>query len=93
MGGYTPRKIAGAQVVWLRWRDCERAFTVRGLVRELASERALKVDGRSEWSFLHTERPYKKWRCSAVRDITATSPGGGHAALIVNRLARRRASR
>ncbi len=63
MGGHKPKKIAGDHADWLRRRCRERAFTLRGLVKELASERALKVDYRSVWEFVHAEKlSYKKRR-------------------------------
>jgi putative transposase len=54
IGGYRPKKIAGAQREWLMQR-CRKDFTVRGLVDELA-ERGLKVDYRTMWEFLHAEK-------------------------------------
>ena len=61
MGGHKPRKISGAHADWLRRRCREKAFTLRGLVTELASERGLKVDYRSVWEFVHAEKlSYKK---------------------------------
>ena len=61
MGGNKPKKIAGEHADWLRRRCREQAFTLRGLVRELAGERALKVDYRSVWEFVHAETlSYKK---------------------------------
>jgi putative transposase len=63
MGGHKPKKIIGAPADWLRQRCRERAFTLRGLVNELASECALKVDYRSVWEFVHAENlSYKKRR-------------------------------
>ena len=47
-GGCRPKKIAGAQDDWLRWRCRDAAFTIRGLVLELA-ERGLKVSYRVVW--------------------------------------------
>jgi Transposase and inactivated derivatives len=55
MGGHKLKKIAGAHADWLRQRCREKDFTLRGLVRELADERALSVDYRSVWSFVHAE--------------------------------------
>ena len=61
IGGYRPKKIAGAHREWLM-RRCRKDFTVRGLVAELA-ERGLKVDYRTMWEFLHAEKlSYKKRR-------------------------------
>lgn len=60
IGGHRPRKIAGAWRTWLLQRCHERAFTLRGLVSELA-ERGLQVDYRSVWAFVHAEKlTYKK---------------------------------
>ena len=54
IGGHVPRKIRGADADWLRARMAEDAFTLRGLVAELA-ERGLKVDDRTMWAFAHAE--------------------------------------
>jgi transposase len=54
IGGHVPRKIQGEHEVWLRARMAEGAFTLRGLVGELA-ERGLKVDYRTMWAFAHAE--------------------------------------
>jgi putative transposase len=54
IGGHVPPKIRGGQAEWLRARMAESAFTLRGLVAELA-ERGLKVDYRTMWAFAHAE--------------------------------------
>jgi len=69
MGGHKPKAIRGAHRVWLLQRTQAGAFTLRGLVAELA-ERGLKVDYRSVWSFVHAEKlSFKKnrggWRARA----------------------------
>jgi putative transposase len=62
IGGYRPKKIAGAHRDWLVQRCRKADFTVRGLVAELA-ERGLKVDYRTMWEFVHAEKlSYKKRR-------------------------------
>lgn len=61
IGGYRPKKIAGAHRDWLVQRCRERDFTLRGLVSELG-ERGLKVDYRSVWEFVHAERLSHKKR-------------------------------
>lgn len=77
MGGHKPKKIAGDHAEWLRHRCREKAFTLRGLVAELA-ERGLKVDYRSVWEFVHAEKlSYKKRRWSQASGIAPTSLGGG----------------
>jgi transposase len=55
VGGHRPKKLTGAWRSWLLERCHERAFTLRGLVGELA-ERGLGVDDRSVWRFVHAER-------------------------------------
>ena len=63
MGGHKPRALSGAHRDWLIARCRDRAFTLRGLVAELAAERGLKVDYRSVWAFVHAEGlSYKKKR-------------------------------
>lgn len=54
VGGHVPRKIQGEHEAWLRARMADGAFTLRGLVAELA-ERGLKVDYRTMWAFAHAE--------------------------------------
>ena len=56
MGGHKPKKISGLHADWLRQRCNDKAFTLRGLVKELAEERALIVDYRSVWEFVHAEK-------------------------------------
>lgn len=77
IGGHKPKKIAGGHADWLRQRCREKPFTLRGLVQELASERALKVDYRSVWEFVHAEKlSYKKRRWSPANATARPSPGG-----------------
>ena len=47
-------KIAGEHRIWLIERCRTSAFTLRGLVAELA-DRGLKVDYHSVWDFVHAE--------------------------------------
>ena len=54
IGGYVAPKIAGEHRDWLIERTCAQAFTLRGLVAELA-ERGLKVDYRTVWKFVRRE--------------------------------------
>lgn len=62
MGGYRPKKIRGAHRDWLLERIAEAAFTLRGLVSELA-DRGVEVDYRTIWSFVHEENlSFKKNR-------------------------------
>lgn len=63
MGGHRPKTLSGDHAEWLRGRCRERAFTLRGLVKELADQRGLKVDYRSVWEFVHAEKlSFKKRR-------------------------------
>jgi transposase len=83
MGGHKPRKIRGEHRTWLITRCQSGAFTLRGLVAELASERGLAVDYRSVWEFVHAEGlSFKKNR---ARQRTGSSrrgpPPGAVAAL------------
>jgi putative transposase len=71
IGGYKPRAIAGEHRAWLLQRIREQDFTLRGLVAELAA-RGLKVDYRSVWTFVHSEKlSFKKkrggWRTRSSR--------------------------
>ena len=54
VGGHVPLKIAGDHRAWLIGRTTADAFTLRGLVAELA-ERGLRVDYRTMWKFVHQE--------------------------------------
>ncbi len=54
VGGHKPAKIAGHHRDWLVARCRDRAFTLRGLVAELAA-RGLDVDYRSVWAFVHAQ--------------------------------------
>jgi putative transposase len=61
-GGHRPKKIAGEHHEWLLRRCRECAFTIRGMVFELA-ERGLSVSYRAIWDFVHAEKlSYKKNR-------------------------------
>ena len=63
MGGHRPKTLSGDHAERLRGRCRERAFTLRGLVKELADQRGLKVDYRSVWEFVHAEKlSFKKRR-------------------------------
>lgn len=74
MGGYKPRAICGVHREWLIERCSRRAFTLRGLVGELA-ERGLKVDYRSVWVFVHDEKlSYKKRRWLPASGTGPTLP-------------------
>ena len=55
MGGRKPKAIAGEHAAFLARRVRNGAFTLRGLVAELAT-RGLKVDYRSVWNFVHAEK-------------------------------------
>jgi putative transposase len=64
MGGCRPKKIVGRYRDWLLKRCQGQAFTLRGLVDELAG-RGLQVDYRTVWDFVHSEKlTYKKRRWS-----------------------------
>lgn len=77
IGGYKPRKIAGAHHDWLVSRCRAGDFTLQGLVRELAA-RGLKVDYRSVWNFVHEQGlSYKKRRWSPANVAARTSRAGG----------------
>ena len=72
MGGHRPKKLVGDYREWLLQRCREKAFTLRGLVAELA-ERGLSVDYRVVWQFVHDEKlSYKKRRWSPASGIVRT---------------------
>ena len=54
MGGHKPKTLSGDHAEWLRRRCAERAFTLRGLVVELA-ERGVKTDRRAVWVFVRAQ--------------------------------------
>ncbi len=72
-----PRKIAGDHPAWLVARCHARAFTLRGLIKELG-ERGLRVDYRSVWEGVRAEKlTYKKRRWSPASATAPMSPDGG----------------
>jgi len=76
MGGHRPKLISGDHRNWLLERIKDGDFTLRGLVAEFA-DRGLKVDYRSVWEFVHTEKlSFKKkrggWRARSPRRSAAT---------------------
>jgi putative transposase len=74
MGGHKPAKIAGEHRAWLVERCRAGAFTLRGLVIELA-ERGLNIDYRSIWEFVRGERlTYKKRRWWPASEHGQTLP-------------------
>lgn len=62
MGGHRKRTLSGETAVWLERRLAERAFTLRGLVRELG-ERGVVTGLRAVWVFVHAHQlSFKKNR-------------------------------
>ena len=55
IGGHKKRVLRGEHADWLIARCREREFTISQLVEELLAVRALKVDRRQVWEFLHAE--------------------------------------
>jgi putative transposase len=54
VGGHKKRALSGEIADWLRARMRESAFTLRGLVVELA-ERGVKTEARAVWVFARAE--------------------------------------
>jgi len=76
MGGHKPKAIREEHERWLRQRLGEQAFTLRGLVAELAA-RGLQVDYHSVWNFVHAEKlSFKKNR---ARQRAGAARGGAPA--------------
>ena len=68
MGGHKPKAIRGEHHAWLVERIRGKAFTLRGLVAELAA-RGLKVDYHSVWNFVHAEKlSFKKTVLASEQD-------------------------
>jgi transposase len=62
IGGHKKRTLSGEVAEWLGGRMREAAFTLRGLVGELA-ERGIKTDSRAVWVFAHEQNlSFKKNR-------------------------------
>lgn len=62
IGGHKKRTLSGGTAEWLKQRMREAAFTLRGLVAELA-EQGVKADSRQVWVFAHDEKlSFKKNR-------------------------------
>lgn len=70
MGGHRPRLLVGEYATFLRERIAQGAFTLRGLVAELAG-RGLEADYRTVWSFVHREGLSFKKNRSAQRARSA----------------------
>jgi len=81
-GGRRPKKIAGEHEDWLRRRCREAAFTIRGLVAELAC-RGLRVSYRVVWKFVRAEKLSHKKNSARRR---AGPPGRGQAARLVDQI-------
>jgi transposase len=81
MGGHKPKAIRGEHDLWLRQRLREGAFTLRGLVAELAA-RGGKAGYGAVWRFVHAEKlSFKKNRArqragSSRRGATASAVAG-----------------
>jgi putative transposase len=71
MGGHRPKKLAGRWRTWLLARCRDGAFTLRGLVSELAKQ-GLKVDYRVVWAFVHAEKLSHKKRPGLPASRTVT---------------------
>jgi putative transposase len=54
IGGHKKRTLSGEPAEWLKRRMREAAFTLRGLVAELA-EQGVKTDLHAVWVFAHEE--------------------------------------
>lgn len=62
IGGHKKRTLSGKPAAWLQRRMHEAAFTLRGLVAELA-EQGIKTDSRAVWVFAHEQKlSFKKNR-------------------------------
>jgi len=62
IGGHKKRTLTGEVAEWLKQRMREAAFTLRGLVAELA-EQGIKTDSRAVWVFAHEQNlSFKKNR-------------------------------
>ena len=65
IGGHKKRVLSGEPAVWLERRVAEAAFTLRGLVAELA-EQGIKTDTRAVWVFVHDRNlSFKKNRAGS----------------------------
>ena len=68
MGGHKKRTLSGVPAAWLEQRMAQSAFTLRGLVAELA-ERGVKTDLRAVWVFAHDRHlSFKKNRAGRRTD-------------------------
>ncbi len=73
VGGHKKRALSGEIADWLRARMRESAFTLRGLVAELA-ERGVKTEARAVWVFARAEGLSYKKRSSLRSSCAPTSP-------------------
>jgi transposase len=68
IGGHKKRTLSGETAEWLQQRMHGAAFTLRGLVQELA-EQGIKADSRQVWVFAHDEKlSFKKNRARRRAD-------------------------
>jgi putative transposase len=70
IGGYRPKKIAGAWREWLLERMAAGDFTLQGLTDEL-EQQGLKVDCKTVWTFVHEEGQSFKKNRSRLRTAKA----------------------
>ena len=70
VGGHKKRALTGETATWLRQRMREKAFTLRGLVAELA-ERGVKTEARAVWVFAHDEGLSYKKNSRGRRTVTS----------------------
>ena len=77
IGGHRPRTIRGEHATWLAARLAGCAFTLRGLVVELA-ERGLDADYWAVWTFVREHGlTHKKRHWSPASKVVPTSNAGG----------------
>ena len=70
VGGHKKRALTGETATWLRQRMRDKAFTLRGLVAELA-ERGVKTQARAVWVFAHDEGLSYKKNSRGRRTVTS----------------------
>ena len=74
IGGHKKRVLSGEPAVWLDRRVEEAAFTLRGLVADLA-EWGVKTDTRAVWVFVHDRNlSFKKNRAGRRADPSRHRP-------------------
>jgi putative transposase len=86
IGGHRPQKIQGKDRDWLVERMVGGDFTIQGLTDELETQRGLKVDYRTMWTFVHRQGlSFKKKAFTPPSSKGLTLPSGAPGGASISR--------